>query len=298
MKKIITNLKHFLRLSYCYLMTRILFIFNKPPKVLNSLESLKQINKNKLSVTRFGDGEFMIIEGKSIKFQEYDMNLAKRLSEIVISDDNKIAVCIPAIYDYSITRSLKYNEEIFWLNQILDYKKRYLNTQYLNKTYYDACITRPYIRYKEYDVSVQLFNELNKIWKKQDLLIVEGKYSRLGVGNNLFANAKSVKRILCPNKNAYQHYDEILKQTIKYSKGKLVLIALGPTATVLAYDLANKNIRAIDLGHLDLEYEWFLKNSDDRVLVKNKIVNELEEESELSEINDNEYLESIVYEIK
>jgi hypothetical protein len=36
---------------------------------------------------------------------------------------------------------------------------------------------------------------------------------------------------------------------------KLILIALGPTATVLAYDLAKKGYQAIDIGHLPSCYE-------------------------------------------
>ena len=43
------------------------------------------------------------------------------------------------------------------------------------------------------------------------------------------------------------------------SPNKLVLTAIGPTATVLAYDLSNKGYQAIDIGNLDVEYEWFLR---------------------------------------
>ena len=38
-----------------------------------------------------------------------------------------------------------------------------------------------------------------------------------------------------------------------------MLIALGPTATILAYDLAEKGVQALDVGHIDIEYEWFLR---------------------------------------
>ena len=40
-------------------------------------------------------------------------------------------------------------------------------------------------------------------------------------------------------------------------KDKLFILALGPMATVLAYDLARLGYRALDLGHIDIEYEWF-----------------------------------------
>ena len=293
----IRRIKHFLRLTFLYITTRILYIFNKPPKVINSIDSLKKINKEKLSIGRYGDGEFLIINGKSIKFQDYDPLLARRLKEILFAKEDKYYSCIPSIYKYNETRCLKYNEEVFWLNEILYYKKTYLNKEYQNKAYLDACLSRPYIRYKKPKVSKELFDEIKKIWNKKDILIVEGKFSRLGVGNNLFDNAKSIKRILCPNKNAFSSYNKILNEVVKY-KSKLVLIALGPTATILAYDLYKLNIRALDIGHLDLEYEWYLSGAKEKQLVKNKIVNEVEEENKIDDIKENDYLNSILKEIR
>lgn len=35
------------------------------------------------------------------------------------------------------------------------------------------------------------------------------------------------------------------------------MISLGPTATVLAYDLFKAGYQAIDFGHVDVEYEWW-----------------------------------------
>ena len=81
----IRRIKHFLRLTFLYITTRILYIFNKPPKVINSIDSLKKINNEKLSISRYGDGEFFIMSGKSIKFQEYDPTLASRLKEILFT---------------------------------------------------------------------------------------------------------------------------------------------------------------------------------------------------------------------
>ena len=45
------------------------------------------------------------------------------------------------------------------------------------------------------------------------------------------------------------------------STDSIILIALGPTATVLAYDLSKRGYQAIDVGHIDIEYEWFLNNA-------------------------------------
>jgi len=55
----------------------------------------------------------------------------------------------------------------------------------------------------------------------------------------------------------------------------LILIALGPTATVLAYDLALIGYWAIDIGHVDLEYEWMKNGALQQEKVKGKYVNEV-----------------------
>src|SRR5690606_20343875 len=111
---------------------------------------------------------------------------------------------------------------------------------------------------------------LKQIWDKQDVLFIEGELSRLGVGNDFFSNAKSVQRILCPTQNAFEKYEEILKYAKKYGEGKLIILALGPTATVLAHDLANENYWALDLGHIDIEYSWYLQNANRKVPVSGK----------------------------
>jgi hypothetical protein len=72
--------------------------------------------------------------------------------------------------------------------------------------------------------------------------------------------AKSISRILfCPLKNAFNKYDQILSAFDEIDQDALILAALGPTATVLAYDLCRKGYQAIDLGHISEEYECFLR---------------------------------------
>ena len=58
------------------------------------------------------------------------------------------------------------------------------------------------------------------------------------------------------------------------SKDKLVLLSYGMCATVLAYDLAKLGYWAIDLGHLDIEYEWMRMGVTENSVVKGKFTNE------------------------
>ena len=38
---------------------------------------------------------------------------------------------------------------------------------------------------------------------------------------------------------------------------KLILLMLGPTAKVLGFQLSREGYQAIDIGHIDSEYEWY-----------------------------------------
>ena len=49
--------------------------------------------------------------------------------------------------------------------------------------------------------------KLKRIWDKKDVVIVEGEKSRLGIGNDLFDNMKSIQRILCPVTDAFNSYN-------------------------------------------------------------------------------------------
>lgn len=60
---------------------------SKKPKVLSCTETLDELVNSNKSICRYGDGEFNIIFGESIPFQKYDVNLQKRLKDILISND-------------------------------------------------------------------------------------------------------------------------------------------------------------------------------------------------------------------
>ena len=167
----------------------------------------------------------------------------------------------------------------------------------MKKEYYDALVTRLYVDHKDKSKAEERFKKLKKLWTNRDILIVEGEQSRLGVGNDLFNNVRSIERIICPSKNAFSQYDKILDLVRKQDKSKLILIALGPTATVLAYDLSNYGYQAIDIGHIDIEYEWFLQKATEKRPVKNKYIGEVDGGTNVDEIKDIKYESEIITKI-
>ncbi len=72
---------------------------------------------------------------------------------------------------------------------------------------------------------------------------------------NIFDNVKSIIYQTAPNVDAFKEYDNILMEASKVDKNKLVIIVLGPTATILAYDLALKGYQALDMGHIAKAYD-------------------------------------------
>lgn len=166
-----------------------------------------------------------------------------------------------------------------------------------SKVYYNATCTRIYSVFKDKSKSKELFDLFKKIWENRDVVIIEGEKSRIGVNNDLLNNANSIKRILVPAEEAYNKYDKIYKEAIKMDKKNLILIAAGPTATVLAYDLSKLGYQAVDIGHIDIEYEWFKLGTDDRVPIKGKYVNEANYRNP-EDINNSKYANEIISIIK
>jgi glycosyltransferase family protein len=118
------------------------------------------------------------------------------------------------------------------------------------------------------------------------------------MGNNLFNNTKSIKRIICPSINAFKVYDKIINTVLKYGEKRLILLSLGPTATVLTYDLYKLGYQSVDVGHIDIEYEWFLRNATYKIQIENKYVNEADGNNyTFKVVQDKNYYKQIVAQI-
>ena len=201
-------------------------------------------------------------------------------------------ICIPDVFN-GLKQYVPYSKRV-WTALLACNRKKWCNLLNINKVYYNAFISRPYVIYKDKTNCKNKFENLKMIWKNRDLLIVEGENSRLGIGNDLFDNSNSIERIICPSINAYKKYDEILKKIQRCGKEKLILIALGPTATILAYDLFKLGYQAIDIGHIDIEYEWYRMGATHKVPVLGKFVNEAGAGAGVGDIHDEKYKKEIV----
>ena len=66
----------------------------------------------------------------------------------------------------------------------------------------------------------------------------------------------------------------------------------------MAYDLYKAGYQVIDIGHVDIEYELFLRNASKIIGIPNKYVNEAKNGNKnIGRATDNEYYNQIIEQI-
>lgn len=236
--------------------------------VLSIDQSLDYLLEKGASVVRFGDGEMDLIAGRGIVYQEYDPELSARLREIMsMESDERLMVCLSDVFTglerYSIDAQNFWKVHLYY--HLADYQE-ICRAPWYGSTF----ISRPYIDLEDKTPSAGYFAKLKQLWQDKDLLIVEGLTSRSGVGNDLFDGARSIKRIICPSRNAFSKLESIKQAVQEHADNRLILTMLGPTAKVLVYDLVQEGYRALDIGHIDSEYEWFQMGATHKVKLSHK----------------------------
>lgn len=203
------------------------YLRNEKPRleILTPEQTVDYIEKYNCSVARFGEGEFELILGSEYEskkgvsgFQNRNPELIKRLEDVLASKDPNLLVCIP--YALNNIWGRTQDSRNFWYywgerndqrRRITDLIRSYHGT---DKVFGDTQISRPYIAWKTKKNADIMFPRLKGLWEGKDIIIVEGVKTRLGVGNDLFTGAKSIKRILGPATNAFDHMDEIREKIV------------------------------------------------------------------------------------
>lgn len=227
------------------------------------------------SLTRFGDGEFSWILGDEVAagYQHCSTELSRALRDALDCDDGRLIIGV--LKTLNTDEGMEPRAKMHWRKFRADKAQKIIPLLPSGRTFADASITRPYIDLSDKSRASESFSNLRRIWEGRRLLIVEGEKSRLGVGNDLFDNAASIRRILAPSADAFSLYGEILASIMSHrQEGELVVLALGPTATVLAKDLCVAGFQAVDLGHVDVEYEWFCMGAKKKVPIAGKMARE------------------------
>ena len=257
------------------------------PHVVSIAETIDELLNTERSLARFGDAEFSMMflgdQAYQAGYQPYDDRLAERLREVLASQEPNLMIGLINMFGMQGPR----NSQRVRVGQLRDYINPFLDAKTI---YYDANVMRA-------QPSQEHFLKMKKIWDGKQVVTIEGSMCRLGVGNDLFDNVGSLRRILAPAECAFSAYGRILEEALKIEKDALFLIALGPTATVLAHDLCKADYRALDIGHLDICYELFLRNEPHMVAIEGKYVNDASYRSPAA-CTDPNYLSQIIAEVK
>ena len=282
-------------------------MFWVPYKIMNARETIDYIIETSCSVARFGDGEFSIASyGCGLRFQKEDKNLQRRLIDVMRSKEPNLLLCLPnwinmvKKHEYEKLGQIQING---LKNNLHDWMRWFSR----KRMYGDANITR-LTDIENFGSRKEQVDYTKRIWENRDIILLEGSKTRFGVGNDLLDNASSVSRILGPAESAFDCITELLDVCEKESKryqSPLILLALGPTATVMALALQQKGLQAIDIGHLDICYEVSLQNDLGGGVpvprdhpVAGKYTSEADKGNIVGECTDPQYLSQIVYKCK
>lgn len=180
------------------------------PMIAGDEELIDRIINEHKSFIRFGDGEFEIMRGNErAPFQKAEEELSRRLLNVISTSDQRILIGIANNYgDLDC-----YTEETAQgIREYMTEETRafHLSILDLDRTYYNAYVFKTFMPYKDKAATDKRVELVRTIWDGRDVVFIEGDKTRTGYGNDLFDNAKSIRRILCPTCNAYAKYDEIL----------------------------------------------------------------------------------------
>lgn len=225
-------------------------------KVHSVEETINELINTDKSMVRFGDGEITMIRGRSLQLQQVEPEIIEGLKRLLQYKHDGMLVTIPEIFDdISIYRK---ESRQFWRDHLLFSRKIYEKYCNGDRVYYNTSVSRFYYALEDKSKCGQWIEGIRQIWKDKDVVVVEGERTHNGVGNDLLDTAKTVERIIGPSSNAYGKLDEILECCKEYPKDRLFLVSLGVAAKFLVEKLYPEGYRVLDIGNLDMEYEWYL----------------------------------------
>lgn len=199
-------------------------------------ESTLDLIANGGSIARYGDGELnIVLGGTCISQREVVGNIRQELCE-VLAKPGKCYVGIPNV----CSPTPKHKSWAQFASE------RHCSAYPLEK-YVSSFITRP--DSAPWIDTAKYWEKMQSLWKGRDVTLVIGGLRSLRP-DAIRLEAASVREVWGPRINAYKEIDRIEEEIGKPSGP--VLICLGPTATVLAWRLAQKGVWALDLGHVGM----------------------------------------------
>lgn len=212
------------------------------PTVLSEMETLDRVLAG-ASLARYGDGEFKICRGQSIKSQDYDPALSRRLNAIL----HQSGECLVGIPNIRAGVPLPQEKAETWAKV-----EKWATALICDRQYVSSFVSRPdsapWINTDPY------WDKVEQLWRGRAVTLVRG--SGKAFTPDQMPGAGEITEILGPKHSAWSAYDELME---RIGTPERVLLSLGPAATVMAVDLCAKGVQAIDVGHMGAFRRKWLK---------------------------------------
>lgn len=227
-------------------------------RVFGPEETVEYLENHGGSFCRFGDGEFMLMQGENLGFQPYHPLLALKLWEIFTQSDQNMMIGIP--YQQLQTPE-RFNELVkqFYFTSgkwIRSFLNCYLPVR--RKQYIDTGFNQVYQTYSSMNFAAY-YEKVRKLFEQKKLTIIAGEGILDKLTYDVFDLAKEKEYLYGPATDAFSAYDEILEKARRIDKDRLICVILGPASKVLIRDLMQEGYTAWDIGHLAKDYDSYRK---------------------------------------
>ena len=231
----------------------------KVPKIKDSFETLEVLLNSNKSLIRFGDGEFEIMRGNSIPFQNYDENLSKSLREIFYDNSNSELLSGAPYEFFHNAENLRFFNQDYMYNYMIDNMNNLLKFYNFDKEYYSTTISQIYPLYENYDFEKH-YSMLKSLFKDKKITLITGNRVLNNLEFNVLEEATSVNYIYGPTKHAYSEINSLREEVSKVEKDNILVFAIGPCGKVLGCEMFKQGYRVLDIGHSIKDYDTYKKS--------------------------------------
>lgn len=208
---------------------------------LSLLGTVERIRDSRQSFARFGDGELRLMFRPEfdIKFQKNSPGLTKDLQRVMMDPSSNLLLGMPHIFGNA-----------HWSGVFAELWHLILPALPKSECFGDSHVTRPlYFSF----LGQEGVEAWRSVWANRDAAVLAGRGSRFELIPQMFNTLKSSVVIESSPAHAYDDIERTVELTIKSGRD-LALIALGPSGTIIADQLNQRGVQAIDIGHIAASY--------------------------------------------
>lgn len=222
------------------------YLKTTPQQIITSYteHELLDLFKDGKSLIRVGDGEAMLLMGRSIHYQKFTPELRSLLKKIITTytDSNPYILAIPlfALTETEKVLQTRGRARIWRLFRVV------FPLLFPCAKYADAVM---FYRHGPFE------RLITPIINQRHVIVVTNKNNCTdSLLSTLSKSASLVNTVITPNHDAYEKIPDILSHinvlVAKHTNlTPIVLVAAGPAGKIITHDLAQTGVQCLDIGH-------------------------------------------------